>query len=141
MKKWLVRGGVALVVLVVVSQFIPVSQDNPPITRDIPTSAEVKAVLRRACYDCHSNETVWPWYSQVAPLSWWVVYDVNEGRKELNYSTWDRYSAQEQVKKLKESWKEIQEGEMPPWWYNVAHNEARLSVQDRELLRQWSQQP
>ena len=59
----------------------------------------------------------------------------------MNYSTWDRYSAQEHVKKLKESWKEIQEGEMPPWWYNVAHNEARLSVQDRELLRQWSQQP
>lgn len=140
MRQWLVRGGVALVVLLVVVQFIPVHRSNPPVSSDIPTSPEVKTVLRRACYDCHSHATVWPWYSQVAPLSWLIVHDVNEGRKELNFSTWDRYSTQEQVKKLKESWKEIQEGDMPPWSYRGPHRDAQLSAQDRALLRRWALQ-
>lgn len=141
MKKWIVRGALVIIVLLVVIQLIPVSQSNPPVTSDIPTSPAVKVVLRRACYDCHSHETVWPWYSKIAPVSWVVVHDVNEGREELNFSTWDRYSTQEQVKKLKESWEEIQEGEMPPWWYRGPHRDARLSAQDRKVLRQWALQP
>jgi hypothetical protein len=101
----------------------------------------VKAILRRACYDCHSNETQWPWYSRIAPISWLLARDVREGQAELNFSTWNQYSPQQQVKKLQESWKEIAAGDMRPWLCLPVHRDARLSAADRSLLRQWSQQP
>ena len=104
------------------------------------TSPEVKAVLRRACYDCHSYETVWPWYSRVAPLSWRLARDVREGRAELNFSTWNQYSTQAQVKKLHESWVYETEGQMPPGLYLQVHRDARLLAEDRALLRQWAWQ-
>lgn len=129
-----------VLVTLVAIQFVPINQSNPPVESDITTAPEVKAVLRRACYDCHSHETVWPWYSQVAPLSWLITNDVREGRAELNFSTWQRYSTQEQVKKLKENWDEVAEGTMPPWAYRVLHPEARLSAQDRALLQHWALQ-
>jgi len=72
-----------LVVAFVFIQFIPVDKSNPPVIVDIPTPPEVKAILKRACYDCHSNETVWPWYSQIAPISWLLARDVHEGRTEI----------------------------------------------------------
>jgi hypothetical protein len=130
-----------LVVLVVAIQFIPVDSANPPVESDIPTSPAVKAVLRRACYDCHSNETQWPWYSRIAPISWLLAWDVREGRAELNFSTWNQYSTQQQVKKLRESWKEVSEGEMPPWYYLPVHRDARLSAEARTLLEQWARTP
>lgn len=139
MQRWSLRIGLAVVVLGMVIQFIPIARTNPPVETDIPTSPEVKMVLRRACYDCHSHETVWPWYSHVAPLSWLVAHDVSEGRDELNFSTWNRYNPQEQRKKLNKSWEEVQEGAMPPWLYKTPHPAARLSPQDLELLRQWAQ--
>jgi enoyl-[acyl-carrier-protein] reductase (NADH) len=99
----------------------------------------LEGLLRRACYDCHSHETVWPWYTHIAPISWLLARDVQEGRAELNFSTWNRYSIQQQVKKLKESWKEVSEGGMPPWFYLPIHRDARLSAEDRTLLEQWAQ--
>lgn len=141
MRKWIVRTGLVVLLAVVVSQFIPVDRTNPPVESDIPTSPEVKMVLRRACYDCHSHETVWPWYSHIAPISWLIVHDVHEGRAELNFSTWNRYSTQEQVKQLKESWEAVHEGEMPPWFYRAAHRTTHLSAQDKALLRQWASRP
>jgi hypothetical protein len=134
-------SGLVFLVLILAIQFIPVETANPPIEGDIPTSPAVKAVLRRACYDCHSHETVWPWYSRIAPVSWLLVYDVREGRAELNFSTWDRYTTQQQVKKLRESWQEVSEGEMPPWYYLPAHRDARLSGEDRALLELWARTP
>jgi hypothetical protein len=122
-------------------QLIPVDRTNPPVESDIPTSPAVKAVLRRACYDCHSNETEWPWYSHIAPFSWGIANHVREGRANLNFSTWDRYSTQQQVQKLKESWVTTTEGDMPPWFYLPIHRDARLSPDDRVLLRQWALQP
>jgi hypothetical protein len=71
-------------------------------------------------------------------VSWLVARDVREGRAELNLSTWNQYSTQQQVKKLKESWEKVAEGEMPPWFYLPAHRDARLSAEDRALLRQWA---
>lgn len=140
MRKWLVLSGIAVVVVLIAIQFVPLDTTNPPVAQDIATSPEVKAILRRACYDCHSNETVWPWYSRIAPVSWLIVRDVREGREELNFSTWNRYSTQEQVKKLKESWEEVEEGKMPLWFYLPVHRDARLSAEDRALLRQWALQ-
>lgn len=133
--KWAIA---ILTIALVVIQFVPVDRTNPPIETEVPATAEVRAVLRRACYDCHSNETVWPWYSRIAPMSWLVARDVHKGREELNFSTWNRLTTKEQVKALHESWEAVEDGEMPLWFYLPAHPEARLSAQDRSVLRAWS---
>jgi len=133
--KW---GVVATIIAIGAIQLVPVDRTNPPVETEVPADAEAGAVLRRACYDCHSNETVWPWYSRIAPVSWLVARDVREGREELNLSTWNRYTTKQQIKKLKESWEEVAEGEMPPWLYLPPHPDARLSAGDREVLRAWS---
>jgi heme-binding protein len=140
-RTWIVRVGVSIVVVLVAIQFIRVNSTNPPVDSDIPTSLEVKSILRRACYDCHSNETIWPWYSHIAPISWLLAWDVRDGRDELNFSTWSQYSTQRQLKKLKESWEQIAEGDMPPWYYLLPHPDARLAPAERDLLRQWTAQP
>lgn len=94
--------------------------------------------MKRSCYGCHSNETVWPWYSDIAPLSWLVAYDVHEGRDELNFSLWGTYNPERRQKKLKEIAETIAEGEMPPWYYIYPmHRDARLSEADRKALTQW----
>ena len=129
---------VAITLIFVAIQFAPVERSNPPAEAEVPAPASVRVILRRACYDCHSNETVWPWYSRVAPMSWLVAHDVREGRKELNFSTWNRIGTRQQVKKLKESWKEVDEGEMPPWYYLSMHRDATLSAEDRAALHNWA---
>lgn len=120
-------------------QFVPLDKTNPPITSDIPTSPEVKSILRKSCYDCHSNETIWPWYSNVAPVSWLVASDVHEGRRELNFSTWDRYDAGKQAHKIHEIWEEVETDEMPLWFYKPLHPEAELSAEDMATLKAWVQ--
>jgi hypothetical protein len=119
-------------------QFRTVERTNPPVHGDFNQPAEVKEVFQRACYDCHSNETKWPFYSYVAPFSWLVVKDVNEGREELNFSNWQRMSGVKQSKKKKEIWEEVDEGEMPFWYYVPLHPEAKLSEQDKDIIRKWS---
>ena len=119
-------------------QLVPVDRSNPPVEVEVAANANVRAVLRRACYDCHSHETVWPWYSKVAPVSWLVAHDVHEGRQKLNFSTWNRYTPKQQVKKSKESWEEVAAGEMPLWYYLPVHRDAALSADDRALLRTWA---
>jgi hypothetical protein len=128
--------GVAIAALAL-AQLIPVERENPAVEAEVPTTTEARAVLVRACFDCHSNQVVWPWYSRVAPVSWLVAKDVREGRDELNFSTWSRYDAKKQRKLLKESLKEVDEGEMPLWIYLLGHPEARLSDADRALLELW----
>ena len=122
----------------VIAQVFRIDQTNPPIVQDVAAPPEIDGLLRRACYDCHSNETVWPWYSQVAPVSWLLARDVREGRKELNFSTWNAYEPAKKGKKLKESADEAAEGEMPPWFYVVVHRDAALSPADVERLRTWT---
>jgi hypothetical protein len=134
--KWVIA---ALAIALVAIQLVPVDRTNPPVEEEVPATAEVRSVLRRACYDCHSNETVWPWYSRIAPVSWMLERDVREGRAELNYSTWKRYTEKQRLKKLRESWKEVEEGEMPPWFYLPPHPAARLSAEDQAALRAWSE--
>ena len=119
-------------------QLIPVDRSNPPVEEEVPAPDDVRAVLRRACYDCHSNETVWPWYSRIAPVSWIIAHDVEEGREALNFSTWNRIGTKAQLEAMHESWEEAAEGEMPPWFYLPPHPDARLSPEDLRLLRAWS---
>lgn len=132
------KGLLGLVVAIVAIQLVPVDRANPPIAADVAAPANVRAVLKRACYDCHSNETTWPWYSRVAPVSWLVSRDVREGRKELNFSDWGSYAEKRQARKLKEVREQVADGEMPPWFYVAVHREAALSPEDKALLREWS---
>jgi hypothetical protein len=128
--------GVGLAAVLI--QFVPVQRSNPPIAMEVPAPAPVRSILRRACYDCHSNETVWPWYARVAPVSWLVARDVREGRDAVNISTWNRYGATERTKKLRQAWKAVDKGDMPPWYYKTMHPEARLSAEEMAALRAWA---
>jgi len=124
--------------MLVAAQVVRVDRTNPPVEQDVAAPPEIDVVLRRACYDCHSNETVWPWYAQVAPISWLLARDVAEGRRELNFSTWNAYDAKKKTKKLKEAAEEVAEGEMPPWLYVAVHRDAAPSPADAERLRAWT---
>jgi len=92
-------------------------------------SPRVRELAVRACFDCHSNESRWPWYSHVAPMSWLVQRDVDQGRRHLNFSAWDRPQ-----KNAKEAAEELQSGEMPPWFFLPLHAEARLDAAEKDEL-------
>ena len=126
-------------VLLALGQFVRPQLTNPPVTEEVPATPEVRALLRRACNDCHSNETVWPWYAKLAPVSWLVAHDVAEARDELNFSTWDVYRPGQRNRKLKEVLKTRAEGEMPPAQYVLMHPEARLTDAQISLLRTWAE--
>lgn len=136
--KPLLMAAAAVVLLFVALQLGPVEMTNPPVTAGIETPSDVKEILERSCYDCHSNETRWPWYSRVAPFSWLVAHDVEEGREHLNFSEWDQLSTEEQVEAMEEAWEEVEEGEMPLWFYLPMHPEARISKSDRATLKRWA---
>lgn len=132
------RLALFLVVVLIAIQFVPAERSNPPVTADLDAPAEVKAVLRKACYDCHSNETVWPWYARIAPAKLLLAHDVEEAREHMNFSTWDAYSEADRTHIRGEVWEEVEEGEMPPWFYTPLHGQAKLTDADREVLRDWA---
>jgi hypothetical protein len=128
----LARIGVVLLLALVAIQFVPYGRDhvNPPVAAEPAwDSPETRALARRACFDCHSNETEWPLYSNVAPVSWLVQHDVVEGRAALNFSEGQR--PQEEADDAAE---EVREGEMPLPIYTLIHGHARLSGPERERL-------
>ena len=139
MRRVILIGIAAVVVGLIAIQLVPVERSNPPVVADFDGPAEVEAVLRASCYDCHSNETVWPWYSRVAPVSWLVVRDVEEGRSRLNLSSWGRQEPKRQAKLAEEMWEEVAEGEMPLGAYLLAHPGARLDEAGIATLRVWAQ--
>jgi hypothetical protein len=121
-----------LVAVFVVIQFVPLagSKTNPPVVAEPQwDSTETKVLAQRACYDCHSNETKWPWYSNVAPVSWLVIQDSNEGRSVLNFSQWGQ-GEQEAL----EAAQTVLKGSMPPQLYLVTHAEARLNTAEKTQL-------
>jgi len=130
---------VTLIIALIIAaiQFVPVSRNNPPVTSEVQGSAAANAILKRACYDCHSNETIWPWYAHVAPVSWLVADDVNEAREHMNFSTWDVYSAKQQAEHLEEIVEKVEEGDMPLWYYVPLHPETRVSATEIDTLRNW----
>ncbi len=131
-----VAFGVGLLALLA-AQLVPVDRSNPPVQADVPSPPEVKAILQRSCYACHSNRTVWPWYGYVAPASWMLAKDVRDARHELNFSTWKAYRRQERERLLEEILEQIDEGHMPPWYYLLLHPDARVTDPDRGTLRAW----
>jgi len=139
MKKLQKYAVLALAAVFVAIQLVPVHRDNPPVASDLDAPADVKSILRRACYDCHSNETRWPWYAYVAPVSWLVAHDVEEGRRELNFSIWGSYPEKKRISHAGNAVEEIEEGHMPLPKYLITHRDARVTPEELEKLRAWSE--
>ena len=133
---WKVIGTIILIGigLFLLIQLVPYGRNhtNPPVVQE-PTwdSPQTRQLAVRACFDCHSNETVWPWYSNIAPVSWLLANDVAEGRRTLNFSEWGR-----QQRGLEDLVEVVQEGGMPPFYYIPLHPQAQLSSPERQALAQ-----
>ena len=123
-----------------VIQVIPVDRSNPPEGERLQAPPAVEEILRRSCIDCHSNRTHWPWYAYVAPTSWLVAHDVEEGREHLNFSTWEIYDEDERVDLFEEIAEVIEDGEMPLWFYIPLHPDAQLSDNDSATLIRWAKE-
>lgn len=131
-KKVILYGLLAVGALFLVMQIVPFGKDhtNPPVAAEPKwDSPQTRALAKRACFDCHSNESVWPWYSNVAPVSWLVYLDVVEARDTFNFSDWAQAS-----KGQKSLVRVINEGEMPPAKYLALHPNARLTAEEKQQL-------
>jgi hypothetical protein len=137
-EKRILWGLLGLAVLV---QFIPIPRNNPPVTEDVSAPAEVKAILRSSCFDCHSNETRWPFYGYVAPVSWLLAYDVHEARSHLNFSEWDRYSENARTYLKNHVVNMIETGKMPPPQYRIMHRGAAVTPSELAVLKEWANPP
>lgn len=133
----------SLLAMLVVMQFFRI--DRSPLPSDPAQDfihmhqppAEVASILKRACYDCHSNVIRYPWYSNIAPVSWWLQHHVEEGREHLNFSDWGKYDAEKQEHKLEECLELVKEKEMPLKSYTWMHADARLSDNERRVLSEF----
>ena len=145
MKKTLKIIAVVLFAAFVAVQFYRPSKINPPIvetetleaTTQVPEN--VRAILKRSCSDCHSNETIYPWYSNISPFSWLLADHIEEGRRELNYSVWNTYSAKKKRHKFEEICEQITSGEMPHNQYLWLHADAQLSEEDKKIVCDWAE--
>lgn len=136
-----ILGAIGLIILI---QAYRPSRTNPPmdVTQDIMTTTNVdlgvRSILDRSCNDCHSNRTVWPWYSEVAPVSWLVASDVNDARRHMNFSEWGTYPDHQRQSHLGEICEIVTERDMPPLIYLLAHRDAQLSDAERQSICQWT---
>lgn len=128
---------IAIVVILVVIQFIPVDITNPPVTEEIKAPENVMNILHTSCYDCHSNKTNWPWYSYVAPVSFFISSDVSEGRHHLNFTEWNKYDEKRREKKLDGVEEMVEEGDMPLATYKLMHPSARLDENKVNVIKEW----
>jgi hypothetical protein len=141
---WAKRIGLATLVLLMAIQFVAVNRSNPKadpsqtIYATLPVPAEVRAVLERSCKNCHSDETSWPWYSHVAPVSWIITRDVHQARKAMNLSEWETYSANKKTDKLEEICEQLTNGDMPDRKYTLIHRQARPTAKERDVVCQWT---
>jgi Haem-binding domain len=131
-------------VFLALSQFIRPARTNPPtdlrktLEAVAHPPATVAATLDRACGDCHTNRTRWPWYTNVAPISWWIIDHVDEGRRRVSYSDWGDYDPARQRKELAQTCQRVESGNMPLTTYLLVHWEAALSDSDRRAICDWS---
>lgn len=144
MSLWLKRLVPAALGVLILIQLIRPATVNPSIDSKKEIAAfmtvepAVQSIFDRSCNDCHSNRTVWPWYSYVAPVSWLVTSDVNDGRRHMNFSEWGNYPTGKSDKLLDGICKKVQEGDMPPFQYTPMHRAARLTKADQQLLCRWT---
>ena len=135
----------ALAVFFIVKQFVQPQRTNPSIipsrtlAAHVKVPEEVQSILMRACGNCHSNQTVWPWYSHIAPLSWIITDDVDEGRRHMNFQDWEARISKQPAAPPLDICKEVQEKGMPPFTYRMMHGDARLTPQEIDTLCSWFQ--
>ena len=145
LKKTLKWFAIVLVVILIGIQFVRPAVTTPPVDESQTINAQmqmtpaVASILERSCRDCHSNKTVWPWYTKLAPVSWWLADHVNEGRQNLNVSEWGKLPKDRQDRKLRQMCDEIQDGAMPLSSYLPMHPAAKLSEQDKKALCDWTE--
>lgn len=144
MKRWhYLLGGPALLLLII--QLVPtelpevVTSNSGDIIASGIVSEEVAKMLKTSCYNCHSNETEYPWYSHVAPSSWLVARDVRLAREELNFSLWQNYDMIEQLEKLDDIYLEVEAGKMPLGIYTLVHQSAKLDEAQRQQIIEWAE--
>jgi len=139
--RWLV---ILLAAAFVGIQFVRPARTNPPINpaqsieANQHISPQVAAILDRSCNDCHSNKTVWPWYTNVAPVSWFLTNHVNEGRRNMNLSAWGSYDKDKQSRRLRDMCEQVQDGNMPLSTYTPLHPSAKLSPADVQTICDWA---
>ena len=144
MKRALKWAALVILVLFIAAQAYRPNLSGPPVdeTKSMRATAklspEVGAIFDRACNDCHSSKTDWPWYSQIAPVSWWLKSHVDEGRGQLSFSEWGTYPQRKASVKLKEICEQVEAGEMPIKSYLPLHPSAKLSDEDRRVLCEWA---
>ena len=133
LKVTLVLLGIAMLAI----QLVPSGVTNPVSRGDISAPPEVEATLRHSCYDCHSNQTQWPWYGHIAPISWEVARDIEYGRRQINFSEWSEYYPLTRKRKLQWVNRALQQEDMPPRSYQLIHPSSRLSPEARAQLQHW----
>lgn len=132
--------------LFVILQFIPntypevVESNEHDLILSGIVPDEIEQILKTSCYDCHSNETIYPWYAYIAPVSWLVVRDVKNGRSDLNFSEWDNLKARDKIKLLDEIAEEVGDGNMPMPIYTITHGEASLDESQKQILVEWTEE-
>ena len=137
---------VAVPVFFVLIQLVGPEKTNPPVVssrameKHLRMDPKVDEILKRACQNCHSHQTRWPWYSNVAPVSWFVIDNVNWGRRHMNFSDWAQYDREEAIQLLQEMCETTQAQEMPLLPYIWMHEEAKVRQEEIDLLCQWSRQ-
>jgi hypothetical protein len=133
------RTLLTFLIVFLLMQFIRPDLDNEVIDKDLEIKApdNIMSMFKASCYDCHSNAATWPWYSNVAPFSWIISEHVNDGRKWLNFSTWEQYTKEEKQKKLKGIYRTVYAA-MPLQSYLFLHEEANLTKEQRSLIREWT---
>jgi hypothetical protein len=129
----------ALAVAFLLIQFRTVERDNPPVEETIDAPPEVLALLQRSCFDCHSHQSDWPWYSRIAPASWVVAEDVQHAREHLNFSTWNRYDPDERADLYEEIAEEVSAEAMPLPLYLFGHPRARPTDAERARIVAWAE--
>jgi len=156
MKKWFKRVFFSLLGLFLIMQVVPAGRTNPPVDekKKLSPPPEVEGILRAACYDCHSDETQWPWYAHVAPVSWWIANHVNDGRRRLNLSEWadvaqrqgkkplliggqPATTVQVQCKILGDMETDMEMGRMPLPSYLIMHPDARITPAQFKIVTDW----
>lgn len=132
-----------LLAILVVLQFIRptrnTGQAHGPndITKVVKVPGKVMDILKESCYDCHSNHTEYPWYTNVQPIGWWIQHHVNEGKEELNFSEFKTYPLEKQKHKLHETEEMVEESEMPLDSYTMIHGDAQLNKEEMGLILEW----
>lgn len=129
---------VALLVVFLLLQLKQPERTNPPVVSEISAPPEIAEIIERACYNCHSYETDWPWYAYVAPVSWWVVDHVHEARADMNFSDWPILDFEEERHYYRDIDEQIAQDKMPLKSYRIMHPEARLSAEEKDALRRWA---